>query len=152
MLHTIEVLFQPEASSYGHLLVRVGDRMFDYGNPMSLRDQDFASAMRFVRSPMYGFVLESTAERVDEVQAAFRELIASRPAFSSSGGGDSYSCASFVTSILKDFAPELRIDRSVSAVGVARRMLNRSDVGAIALYGRAAEDAASERFTFAKLE
>jgi len=150
---TVEILFQPRASSYGHMLVRIGEQIYDMPDSFGPRAQSFQDAVRWVHSPMYGFVFDSTPERVAELDRAYRDLIASRPPFSSFGSGpDGYSCAAFVTSVLASKAPELNIGRSVGAIGLASDLLQGGGHQALTLYGDAVRQSGSESFTFERLE
>jgi len=150
---TVEVLFQPRASGYGHILVRIGEQVYDMPNASGARSQSFKSALRYVNSPMYGFVFDSTPQRVAELDKAFRTLVASRPRFSSFGSGpDGFSCAAFVTHILSSQAPELQIDLGIGAVGLASGLLRGGAHQALTLYGSAASEAGSESFRFERLD
>ncbi len=150
---TVEILFQPRASSYGHMLVRIGERIYDMPDSFGPRAQSFEDAVRWVHSPMYGFVFDSTPQRVAELDRAFRDLVASRPAFSPMGSGpDGYSCAAFVTSVLASRAPELNIGMTVGAIGLASHLLSGGGHQALTLYGDAARDAGSESFAFERIE
>lgn len=150
---TVEILFQPRASDYGHVLVRIGEAVYDMPNAFGARAQKFHEVLRYVHSPMYGFVFDSTPQRIAELDLAFRRLIASRPAFSPSGSGpDGFSCASFVTSILSSRAPELRVGLGIAATGVASDLLGDGAHQAMTLYGTAAAEAGSETFSFERLE
>ncbi len=150
---TVEILFQPRASDYGHMLVRIGEQVYDMPSSFGPRAQRFHEALRYVHSPMYGFVFDSTPQRIAQLDRAFRALIASRPAFSSFGSGpDGYSCAAFVTSILSSRAPELQIGPGIAATSVASDLLGGGGYQGLTLYGSAAGEAGSESFTFERLE
>lgn len=150
---TVEVLFQPRASDYGHVLVRIGEQVYDMPNSFGARAQPFHQALRWVHSPMYGFVFDSTPQRVAELDKAFRALIASRPRFSPSGSGpDTFSCAAFVSHILESRAPELRVGLSIAASGLASDLLRGGAHQALTLYGSAASEAGSDSFTFERIE
>lgn len=153
MKDTVEVLFMPSASSYGHLLVRVGDRAYDLPGSFGARTLDVERLSSTGRD-MYGFVFESTRQGVAELQRDFEAFIATNPKFSMSGSGSGgcYSCAGFVTHVLSTKAPELQVGLSASAVGSARRLLNTDMAAAVTLYGRAADAAGSDDFRFEKLE
>lgn len=150
---TVEILFQPHASSFGHVLVRIGQQVYDMPNAMGARSQSFDSMLRWIHSPMYGFVFDSTPERVAELDRAFKSFIASRPAFSTMGSGpDGYSCAAFVTSVLASKAPELQIGLEVGATTFASGLFRAGSHQAVTLYGSAADQAGSESFRFERLD
>jgi hypothetical protein len=150
---TIEVLFAPRASEYGHLYVRVGERLYDLPGPWGARAQAFGDAMRWVNSPMYGFVFDSTPEEVAAVDGAFRALIASRPRFSVYGTGPGeFSCAGFCTAVLQDRVPALRIGLSAGAIDTAARLFRSGLHQGVTIYGSATARTGDDGFSFERLE
>ncbi len=153
MKNSVEVIFMPHASSYGHILVRVGDRLYDMPGPGGARNQKFESAMRWVNSAGYGFVYARTSSQITKLQREFESFANAGHGFSISGAGPTtFSCAGFVTAALKEHAPELKIGLSVGAIGAARRILQAGTHDAITLYGQAAGQAGSADFKFEKLQ
>lgn len=63
MKNSVEVMFMPHASNYGHLLVRVGERLYDMPGPGGARNQRFSDAMSWVHSPAYGFVYARSSQQ-----------------------------------------------------------------------------------------
>lgn len=150
---TIEVVFSPDASQYGHLEVRIGDRMFDMPGWSGAQENDFASSMRW-GSNAYGFVFKVGKPRVRALLQAYRDLMATNPEFSIMGTGhlNCYSCAGFVTSVLADAAPNLGVRATPGAVSAASSLLSAGAYDALALYGSAADQIGSDDFTFTKLD
>ena len=117
MKNSIEVLFEPTASVYGHLLVRVGERLYDFPGPWGTRNQKFSTAMRYVNSHAYGFVYPRTAKQIQKLQREFEKFANAGHRFSEFGSGPTeFSCAAFVTSVLKTHAPDLKIGLNVGAI------------------------------------
>jgi hypothetical protein len=153
MKNSVEIMFQPNASSYGHLLVRVGTRMYDMPGPGGARKQNFKDAMRWVNSHAYGFVYARTTKQIETLQREFEAFANAGHGFSISGGGPTkFSCAGFVTAALQKHAPELKVGLSVGAIGAARRLLASGSHDAVTLYGSAAGEAGKADFKFLKLE
>ncbi len=148
--NSVEVIFTPHSSQYGHIWVRVGNRIFDLPGPHSHgRNREF-------RTPYetgYGFVHHTTPKQIEKLQRGFDALIAGQPRFSEYGGGqnNTFSCASFVTSVLQRHAPELKVNLSMSAVSVAKRLLTSGRHDAVTLYGDAINQVASANFEFVRL-
>ncbi len=148
--NSVEVIFTPHSSQYGHIWVRVGNRIFDLPGPHSHgRNKEF-------RTPYetgYGFVHHTTPKQIEKLQRGFDALIAGRPKFSEFGGGqnNTFSCASFVTSVLQRHAPELKVNLSMSAVSVAKRLLTSGSHDAVTIYGGAINQVASPNFEFVRL-
>lgn len=67
-------------------------------------------------------------------------------------GPTQFSCAAFVTSVLRQHAPELEIGLSVGAVSAAATILRAGKHDAITLYGSAADKAGNADFKFDKLQ
>jgi len=153
MKNSVEIMFMPHASSYGHLLVRVGERIYDMPGPSGARNQKFSDAMRWVNSAGYGFVYARTTDQINKLQEKFEAFANAGHGFSISGSGPtSFSCAGFVTAVLKDHAPELKVGLSVGAIGAARRLLQSGSHDAVTLYGQAAGEAGKADFSFEKLQ
>jgi hypothetical protein len=148
--NSVEVIFTPHSSQYGHIWVRVGNRIFDLPGPHSHgRNKEF-------RTPYetgYGFVHHTTPKQIEKLQRGFDALIAGRPKFSEVGGGqnNTFSCASFVTSVLQRHAPELNVNLSMSAVSVAKRLLTNGSHDAVTLYGDAINKVGNANFEFTRL-
>lgn len=152
MKNSVEVLFMPNASSYGHLLVRVGDRMYDMPGPGGARKQRFTDAMSWVHSPAYGFVYARSAEQIDVLKREFEAFASAGHGFSMAGSGPTtFSCAGFVTSALRKHAPELEVGLSAGAISAAANILRAGKHDAVTLYGTAAEQAGNADFSFQKL-
>lgn len=153
MKNSVEIMFMPHASSYGHLLVRVGERIYDMPGPGGARRQDFGRAMTWVNSASYGFVYARTEAQVQKLQEKFEAFANAGHGFSMAGAGPTkFSCAGFVTAALKEHAPELKIGISVGAIGAARRLLQSGNHDAVTLYGRAVAEAGKADFGFEKLQ
>ena len=153
MKNSVEILFEPHASNYGHLLVRVGTRMYDMPGPGGARKQNFSDAMRWVNSHAYGFVYARSSKQIESLQREFEAFANAGHGFSIAGSGPTkFSCAGFVTSALQKHAPELKIGLSVGAIGAARRLLNSGSHDAVTLYGSAAGEAGKADFKFFKLQ
>ncbi|MCP4448636.1 MAG: hypothetical protein GY811_25360 [Myxococcales bacterium] len=153
MKNSVEIMFMPHASSYGHLLVRVGDRMYDMPGPSGARNQNFSDAMRWVNSAGYGFVYARTSQQIAKLKQKFETFANAGHGFSMAGSGPTnFSCAGFVTAALKEHAPELKVGLSVGAIGAARRLLNSGSHDAVTLYGNAAGEAGNADFKFLKLQ
>lgn len=153
MKHSVEVMFMPNASSYGHLLIRVGTRIYDMPGFGGVRKQDFDSALRWITSPAYGFVYARSPKQIQTLQREFEAFANSNPKFSIAGTGPtSFSCAGFVTANLQRHAPELEVGLSAGAIGAAARLLRSGSHDAVTLYGHAASQAGSEDFKFLKLQ
>ncbi len=153
MKNSVEVLFQPNASSYGHILVRVGNRMYDMPGPSGARKQNFKDAMRWVNSHTYGFVYARTSSQITKLQSEFEAFANAGHSFDMYGAGPTkFSCAGFVTAALKKHAPELGIGLSAGAIGAAHRLLSSGKHDAVTLYGSAAGEAGSANFKFLKLQ
>lgn len=153
MKNSVEIMFMPHASSYGHLLVRVGDRLYDMPGPSGARNQNFSDAMRWVNSAGYGFVYARTSKQIESLQKEFEAFANAGHGFSIAGSGPTeFSCAGFVTSALQRHAPELKVGLSVGAIGAARRLLSSGSHDAVTLYGRAVDEAGNADFQFAKLQ
>jgi hypothetical protein len=153
MKHSVEVLFMPNASSYGHLLVRVGNRMYDMPGPGGARKQNFNDAMRWVNSHAYGFVFARTESQITSLQHEFEAFANAGHGFSMAGGGPTkFSCAGFVTAALKQHAPELGVGLNVGAISAAHRILSSGSHDAVTLYGSAAGEAGKADFKFLKLQ
>jgi len=152
---TIEILFQPRASKWGHLLIRVGDRIYDYGNANLIRNRNFINANRFYTgdSPMYGFVFEVTQEKIPQIQEAFENAIKNRMPFSEHGGEGTENCTSFVTKRLQEVVPELGIFQSVNAKSVSREFLRtKTNVKMLTIYHNSSDSlVAKGDFQFEKL-
>lgn len=101
----------------------------------------------------YGFVHHTTPKQIEKLQRGFDTLIAGRPKFSEfdSGQNNTFSCASFVSSVLKRHAPELNVNRSMSAVSVAKRLLTKGSHDAVPLYGDAINKVGNANFEFTRL-
>jgi hypothetical protein len=153
MKNSVEVIFEPNASSYGHVLVRVGKRIYDMPGPWGARNQNFSTAMKYVNSHAYGFVYARTAKQITRLQKGFDALTNAGHAFDMVGTGPtSFSCAGFVTAGLKAHAPELKISLTGGAIHAAELMLRSSKPDAVTLYGRAINDAGKANFKFKKLQ
>jgi hypothetical protein len=153
MKHSVEVLFMPNASSYGHILVRVGTRMYDMPGPGGARKQNFTDAMRWVNSHAYGFVYARTEAQIASLQTEFEAFANAGHGFSMAGAGPTkFSCAGFVTAALKKHAPELGIGLNVGAISAANRILRSGNHDAVTLYGSAAGEAGKADFKFLKLQ
>jgi len=153
MKNSVEIMFQPKASPEGHLLVRVGERFYDFPSPSGVRAQNFANAMRYVNSHAYGFVFMRTTHEIGQLQQAFEAFANDRSkSFSMFGVGPTkFSCAGFVTSMLREHAPELKISLSAGAVSAAQHLLSSGTHDAVTLYGAAANDAKQGQFAFLRL-
>lgn len=148
--NSVEVIFTPHSSQYGHIWVRVGTRIFDLPGPHS---HGRNNAFRTPYEAGYGFVHHTTPQQIEKLQRGFDALIAGRPKFSEYGGGqnNTFSCASFVTSVLKRHAPELNVNLSMSAVSVAKRLLTSGSHDAVTLYGDAINKVGNANFEFVRL-
>lgn len=153
MKNSVEVIFEPNASSYGHVLVRVGKRLYDMPGPWGARNQNFSTAMQYVNSHAYGFVYARTAKQITRLQKGFDALVKANHEFDMVGTGPSaFSCAGFVTAGLKAHAPELKISLTAGAIHAADLLLRSSKPDAVTLYGRAVNDAGKADFKFKKLQ
>ncbi len=148
--NSVEVIFTPHSSQYGHIWVRVGNRIYDLPGPHSHgRNKEF-------RTPFetgYGFVHHTTPQQIEKLQRGFDALIAGRPKFSEYGSGqnNTFSCASFVSSVLARHAPELKVNLSMSAVSVAKRLLTSGTHDAVTIYGNAINQVSGANFEFVRL-
>ncbi len=129
--HSVELIFKPMGST-GHSYMRVGRKIYDFA--FSARVNDF-------RSPTgnaYGFLMASTPAKIAKLQEGFNKLISQRPNFSMTGTGhnNTFSCAGFISYVLKNHAPELGVSLTPSAVGIANRMM-RGQAEAVTVYGGA---------------
>jgi hypothetical protein len=149
---TVELIFSPHASSYGHMYVRVGDRLLDLHGPWGARNDSFKQQIGYGSSAMYGFTFKVGKKRVASLLTEYKKLISSNPKFDEYGSGKCFSCASFVTSILQSHAPELMVRNSVSAIGVGASLLRSSKVDGVTLYRAAANKASNSDFSFDKID
>ena len=153
MKNSVEVMFQPNASSYGHILVRVGERIYDMPGPGGARNQHFVDAMQRVHSPAYGFVYARSSQQIATLQRGFEEFANAGHGFSVAGVGPTkFSCAGFVTAALRQHAPDLEVGLSAGAISAASHLLRNGKYDAITLYGTAAEQAGHADFKFLKLQ
>jgi len=153
MQNSVEIMFQPNASSYGHILVRVGGRMYDMPGPSGARRQNFTDAMRWVNSHAYGFVYARTPAQIETLQREFEAMANAGHGFSIAGTGPTkFSCAGFITAALRDHAPDLKVGLSAGAISAARQLLRSGSHDAVTLYGSAAGEAGKADFQFLKLQ
>jgi hypothetical protein len=160
MKDTVEVIFAPGASRYGHLYIRVGERLYDVPggrgpgglkgpaifNNRAFKDKRFWGAT-------YGFVFKSNPGEVAKLQKEYEAVAKSGAQFSIAGTGcGSYSCAGFVTSVLNSKAPQLQIGKSGGAISASRSLLRSGKHDAITLYSSAVDAAKGESFSFEKIE
>lgn len=151
MQNSVELIYMPNFGSTGHTLIRVGDRLFDHVGPA--RNQSFKEVMATVRSPAYGFVFSRTTGQVAQLKAEFEAMANAGHGFSYTGSGPTtFSCAGFITHVLKKHAPELEIGLGIGAIGVAGRVLRSGTHDAVTLYGTAATQAGDASFKFLKLQ
>lgn len=152
MKNTIEIIYQPFVSKPGHLMLRVGQRSYDMllsgPNPVS-----FGSSVRSSPDVAYGFVYKSSSKQIAELQRRFNDLSATSEFYVKGVGKNKFNCASFITSTLSKYAPELKIDFSTRAIKAASKILLSGNYSSVSLYGPKAEVKPNNAdFTFDKLQ
>jgi hypothetical protein len=143
--HSVELIFKPIGST-GHSYMRVGRKIYDFA--YGARANDF----RAPTSGAYGFLMASTPKQIQKIQEGFNKLMAKNPDFSMTGTGhnNTFSCAGFISYVLKHHAPELNISITPSAVGIASRLM-RGQAEAVTIYGGNESAIKDGSFQFQKL-
>lgn len=143
--HSVELIFKPMGST-GHSYMRVGRKIYDFA--YGARANDF----RAPTSGAYGFVMAATPAKIEKIQKGFNQLMATNPDFSMTGTGhnNTFSCAGFISYVLKNHAPELGVSLTPSAIGIASRLM-RGQAEAVTIYGGQASELTDGSFQFQKL-
>ncbi len=151
MKNSVELIYMPKFGDTGHTLIRVGDRLFDHVGPA--RNQSFKDVMARVNSPAYGFVFAQTTGQIAKLKQEFERMATAGHGFSYTGSGPTtFSCAGFITHVLKTHAPELEIGLSIGAISAAGGVLRHGKHDAVTLYGEAVQQAGNADFKFLKLQ
>lgn len=127
--HTVEMIFKPMGTT-GHSYMRVGRKIYDFA--YMARANDFHAPT----ANAYGFVMASTPAKIKKMQEGFSKLMAQDPDFSMTGTGhnNTFSCAGFISYVLKNHAPEMNVGLTPSAIGLASRLM-RGKAEAVTIYG-----------------
>lgn len=138
---TVEVMFKPDASQYGHILVRAGDYIYDLGNVRFARARPFMQTMSSEWGEVYGFLFKSNPQDIATVKQILADKVAQvqrgEIQFTVSGTGATENCAEFVSSVLETEMPYLGIPRSYGAIGMCRTLLTRNEnIEAVNVYSR----------------
>ncbi len=139
---SVEMIFKPLGST-GHSYMRVGRKIYDFA--YLARANDFKAPT----GNAYGFVMPATSRQIHKIQQGFNQLMARNPDFSMTGTGhnNTFSCAGFISYVLKKHAPELRVSLTPSAIGMASRLM-RGQAEAVTVYGGTTGELASANFDF----
>lgn len=158
--HSFEVIFRPAASDDGHIHIRAGNMLYDFGAARFARATPMERADVLLRGA-YGFVFESDAATVTRMQQTFgdkvRKAQSGELAFSIAPWKTNHqgqNCETFVTSTLHELAPGLSLypQRSYrGAVGLGRFCLDSDKTQCVTVYGRG-DPTASAGFRFDKLD
>jgi hypothetical protein len=140
--HSVEMIFKPMGTT-GHSYLRVGRKIYDFA--YIARANEFKAPT----GNAYGFVMATTPAKIQKLQQGFNQLMARDPNFSMTGTGhnNTFSCAGFLSYVLKKHAPELGIGLTPSAIGMASRLM-RGQADAVTIYGGTASELASGSFEF----
>lgn len=140
--HSVEMIFKPMGTT-GHSYMRVGRKIYDFA--YMARANDF----RAPTGNAYGFVVTATPTKIKQLQKGFDKLIAQDPDFSMTGTGhnNTFSCAGFISHVLKNNAPELGVGLTPSAIGLASRLM-RGKADAVTVYGGQAAEVTNASFDF----
>ena len=143
--HSVELVFKPIGRT-GHSYLRVGRKIYDHA--FGARVNDFRSPT----SGAYGFVMSATPKQIETLQAGFNQLMSQNPKFSMTGTGhnNTFSCAGFISYVMKNHAPELGVSLTPSAIGIASRLM-RGQAEAVTVYGGQSSALADGSFQFQKL-
>ncbi|MCA9668069.1 MAG: hypothetical protein KC503_20865, partial [Myxococcales bacterium] len=156
---TIEIIFRPHASEWGHIHLRAGDTVYDLGGSRFARADKLPDASSVVRGAAYGFVFGMSRETISQLKrqlddkvrkAKSGELRFSYKPWQEQG----HSCETFITSTLRELTPALGVYRSGfrGATGLGKWGLSSDKLEAITLYGASSDKATRERFAFDKLD
>lgn len=142
---SVEVIFKPMGST-GHSYLRVGRKIYDFA--FWARANDF----RAPTSTAYGFTMAATPKQIQKLQDGFNELMGRNPNFSMTGTGhnNTFSCAGFISYVLKNHAPELGVSLTPSAIGIASRLMH-GQAEAVTIYGANESAIKDGSFQFEKL-
>jgi hypothetical protein len=140
--HSVEMIFKPMGTT-GHSYLRVGRKIYDFA--YIARANEFKAPT----GNAYGFVMAATPAKIQKLQQGFNQLMAQNPNFSMTGTGhnNTFSCAGFLSHVLKTHAPELGVGLTPSAIGMASRLM-RGNADAVTIYGGNAGELASGNFEF----
>ncbi len=140
--HSVELIFKPMGST-GHSYMRVGRKIYDFA--YGARANDF----RAPTGNAYGFLMAATPAKIQKLQEGFNKLMARNPNFSMTGTGhnNTFSCAGFISYVLKNHAPELGVNLTPSAIGIASRLM-RGQAEAVTIYGGDASQLKDGSFQF----
>lgn len=140
--HSVEMIFKPMGRT-GHSYMRVGRKIYDFA--YYARANDFKAPT----SNAYGFVMAATPAKIKQLQKGFNKLMAQDPNFSMTGTGhnNTFSCAGFISHVLKNSAPELGVSLTPSAIGLASRLM-RGNADAVTVYGGHAAEVTNASFDF----
>jgi hypothetical protein len=155
---TIEVIYSPSESQPGHLYVRAGDQLYDFGGPRSADHQPAAQGLRNGRGERYGFVFKSNPQEVAQLQETFAQKVlrarSGELRFAMQGEGGE-NCTIFINSEIARIAPRLgfRAD-AIDAISTSRWMLSKNPyLESVVVYSSADSCPSSgDAFTFKKLE
>lgn len=158
--HSFEVIFRPSASDDGHIHIRAGDMLYDFGAARFARATPMQQADVLLRGA-YGFVFESDAATIARMKQTFGDKVqkakSGQLAFSIAPWQTHHqgqNCETFVTSTLHELAPGLSLypQRSYrGAVGLGRFCLNSDKTQCVTVYGRG-DPTTSDSFRFDKLD
>jgi len=157
---SVEVIFRPDASEWGHAHVRVGEMVYDLGAAYFARATPMRSAGWLDRDA-YGFVFSCTAEQQARLQQVYGDKVRKiqrgelkyqlKPWETPTPQGE--NCETFVVSTLCQHLPELGMyppTRYAGATGLARFCLSSRKLEAVTIYSTQ-DPAASEGFAFRKV-
>ena len=155
---SIEIIFRPGASEWGHIHLRAGDKVFDLGGARFARADKLHTASAVLRGDSYGFVFGMSPTTVNQLKSNLETKVARaktgqlRFSFKPwQERGD--SCETFIARTLREIAPELGVYQSGfrGATGLGKWGLKSDKLEALTIYSPR-DIAASENFTFQKLD
>lgn len=159
---TIEIIFRPDASEWGHAHIRAGDHVYDLGGSYFARALRLDDGVDLLMRESYGFVFASTPQTVAALKQTYGDKVARlnagtlqyqlRPWETPRPEGE--NCETFVTNTLRELVPELNVYSATQyrgAIGLARWGLAHPQLQAVTIYSPR-NIASDETFIFRKLE
>lgn len=154
---TIEVIYSPTESSPGHVYLRAGDQLYDFGGPRSADHQPAVRGLRNGFGERYGFVFKGEPQEITELQEIFAQKVqrarSGELRFAMRGDGGE-NCTLFINSEIARVIPRLgfRAD-AIDAISTSRWIKKNPYLEAVVVYSSGENcPTAGEAFAFKKLE
>jgi len=160
--NSLEIIFRPGPSEWGHAHIRVGDRVYDLGAANFARNDQFLATSWFPREEAYGFVFSCDEGTRCSLQATYADKVRKlkagvlkyqlRPWETPAPQGE--NCETFVANTLRQLCPGLGLypaGHYAGATGLARWCLASPKLEGVTIYS-GTDAAAQDTFKLRRLE